>query len=92
MQAQHSTMSNYPHKQEVLEALEFAEKMALVTIYDDDSLHKSLFELGELYKRICDGEFVKESKVKKVLEKFYAIDPDMIAIMKGDPDAFTKIA
>lgn len=83
--------SNYPHKKEVLEALELAEKMTLITVGDDRLLKESLFKLGRLFVRIRDGKIVSDLEVEKTLKKFYSIDPDMIEMLKGNPDAFTKI-
>lgn len=86
-------MYNSPHKQKVLEALEFAEQMALCTPFDDKKLHKSLFDLGNLYKELCDGIRVSEKKINVILETFYKIDPEMIELMKNrPPNANIKIA
>lgn len=85
-------MYNSPLKEKLLEALEFAEKMALSTVFNDTKLKKSLFTLGSFYKNICDGKSVNEKAVQKAIDDFYKIDPDMIEIMKGKPEAYAKVA
>jgi len=68
-------------KDKLLRAIEYGEKMALNTFYDDKDLHDCLFALGNTYRRVLDGEDIKILEVQKLLDRFYAIDPEFIKMI-----------
>ncbi len=82
--------SNYPLKENLLEALECAEQMALVTVFDDNKLREMLFEMGALYKKVLDGEEVPAQKVKKLITKFEKHDPEMLKLIKDKRNDTTE--
>lgn len=66
-------------KEDLLQAIEYAETMALHTIEEDPKLKETLFAMGQAYK----NPNVTEESIKKLLKKFYSIDPEFIRMIKN---------
>ncbi len=66
-------------KKDLLQAIEYAETMALHTIEEDTRLKEILFAMGNMY---ADPKATEEG-IKKLLKKFYSIDPEFIRMLKN---------
>lgn len=62
------------------EALTIAETMALNTIFDDQLLKQSLYELGELFAKVeKDGEdSLTNAEVNDAIDRLHNVDPIFI--------------